>query len=275
MSKDRDLDQFYTKPEVAQSFLDRIKKVLPYDDYTTVLEPSAGTGSFFNLLDGRRMGLDLDPKCAGVQQSNFYDYFILPTVDESVLTIGNPPFGKNSTEAIKFFNHAARFSSAIAFILPKTFRKISVTNRLDKNFNLVLDEDVPPKSFIHLGEECDVPCCMQIWVRSNERRERVTPMRFSDPRILDYFEIVSPDDSDFCFQRVGNGAGTLKDGDGYRDYSPKSNWFIKSHHPSTIEIFRRLDFSDVKNNTAGNPSISPHELVEKFLRMVSSLPKNN
>ena len=58
---------------------------------------------------------------------------------KSCLTIGNPPFGKNSSLAISFFNKAAEFSDIIAFILPQTFSKDSVKNRLNLSFFLIME----------------------------------------------------------------------------------------------------------------------------------------
>ena len=37
-----------------------------------------------------------------------------------------PPFGKVSSLAIRFFNKCAQFSDVIAFIIPRTFNKVSV-----------------------------------------------------------------------------------------------------------------------------------------------------
>ena len=61
------------------------------------------------------------------------------------MTVGNPPFGKFSSLVIKFFNHSDEWSDVIAFIISKTFRKISVQNKLNKYFKLVLDKDIPNK----------------------------------------------------------------------------------------------------------------------------------
>jgi hypothetical protein len=48
-------------------------------------------------------------------------------------------------------------------------------------------------------------------------------------------------------------------------YSKESNWFIKSNHPDVMGVFQKLNFDSVKFNTAGNPSISPGEMIELFL----------
>jgi hypothetical protein len=257
----KELDQYYTSPILAKYFLDKITAMLPYAEYDTVLEPSAGTGSFYNLLDSRRIGLDLDPKCQGVQKQNFYDY-VAPVPYGKILTIGNPPFGKNSSDAVKFFNHSAKFSQAIAFILPRTFRKASLINRLDDDFHLVFDETVPDGSFIHDDRPYDVWCTMQIWVRKDIKRPKIKIKKLSDAK--DYWEIVEPNLADFCVQRVGGRAGQVRTGSDFRTFSPLSHYYIKSNNPNTLDIFNSLDYDALKYNTAGNPSISPSELVNLF-----------
>ena len=52
--------------------------------------------------------------------------------------LGNPPFGKNCSLAIKFFNKAAEFADLIAFIIPRTFKRISIQNKLNLNFSFIL-----------------------------------------------------------------------------------------------------------------------------------------
>jgi len=68
----RKLDQFYTNPEYVNAFVDAISKFVNLDTFDLMLEPSAGDGSFFSLLDPtKRIGVDLDPKCVGVEKHDF------------------------------------------------------------------------------------------------------------------------------------------------------------------------------------------------------------
>ena len=57
------LDQFYTNPWVAKDCYNILQKFININEYDKLLEPSAGTGSFYNLLDNdKRIGIDIDPK---------------------------------------------------------------------------------------------------------------------------------------------------------------------------------------------------------------------
>lgn len=257
----RELDQFYTDPLYANIFLDKIKQHLDLELADILLEPSAGNGSFYNLLcKEKRIGLDLDPKNKDIIKQDFFNWY--PDLGVKVITIGNPPFGKNSSLAVKFFNYAANFSDAIAFVLPKTFKKASIINRLHKKFHLVYNEDVPKNSFTFNNKPYDVWCCAQIWVKKTIDRPRINILKLDS--VKSWFEIVDPLQADFSIQRVGGRAGTIRT-ENFKNYSNQSHYFIKQHDLRTLEIFQSVDFEKIKNNTAGNPSISPSELVELWL----------
>lgn len=257
----RQLDQFYTDPAYAQQFLKAVADAVDLDTYDHILEPSAGTGSFYNLLDAdRRIGLDLDPKAPGVIKTDFFDW--MPPIGERIITIGNPPFGKNSGLAVKFFNRAAEFSDVIAFIIPRTFRKASVKNRLHKNFHKIYDEDVPANSFIFNGASYNVPCAAQIWQRKDITREKIVTLKLE--QVKDWFELVEPAKSDFAIQRVGGRAGLIRKDD-RMSFSAESHYFIKAHDPRVLPVFEKVNFDTVKFNTAGNPSVSPSELIELWV----------
>ena len=257
----KNLDQFYTNPEYARSFLSKIDNLVDRSSFDIQLEPSAGTGSFFDLMEtNKRVGLDLDPKSPGILQTDFFEWN-WPR-DKSVITIGNPPFGKNASLAVKFFNHAAKFSDVIAFILPRTFRKASVINRLHKNFHLIYDETVPDNSFLFDGSAYNVWCCAQIWIRKPERRTKIEIKKLSE--MNEWFSIVPAEQADFSIQRVGGGAGTIRTKD-FKNYSKLSNYFIKAHDNRVLPLFQKVDFTQVKFNTAGNPSVSPSELIELWI----------
>ena len=259
--RSRDLDQFYTNPVYAKHFLGIIQQHLDLSKADVHLEPSAGSGNFYNLLDPtKRVGLDLDPQAAGIVAQDFFTWQA-PT-GSRVITIGNPPFGKNSSLAVKFFNHAAKFSDAIAFILPRTFKKASIINRLHEKFHLVYEEIVPDDSFIYKGKPYNVWCCAQIWVKREESREKIEILNFDT--VKQWFKIVDPAQADYSIQRVGGRAGMIRT-ENFADYSSQSHYFIKQHDAKVLDIFRSIDFNDIKHNTAGNPSISPSELIKLWI----------
>lgn len=263
----RILDQFYTNVNYAKHFYKIIQDNVNLEQYSIQLEPSAGTGSFFNLMDkNKRVGLDLDPKSTDIQKYDFFSW--KPDSKQTVITIGNPPFGKNSSLAVKFFNHAAQFSDVIAFILPRTFRKTSIVNRLNKNFHLIYDELVPDYSFIFNDKPYNVWCCAQIWIKKPTARKKIPILRFND--FDKWFSIVEPESADFSIQRVGGKAGLIRKSN-FSKYSKESHFFIKQNYTWVIDVFEKIDFETVKYNTASNPSISPSEMLQLWKQKAQEL----
>jgi hypothetical protein len=121
---------------------------------------------------------------------------------------------------------------------------------------------VPDGSFIFNGEEYNVWCCAQIWIRKDTQRKDIPTIKLE--QVKTWFEIVDPADSDFSVQRVGGGAGQIRTSNRC-DFSPLSNYFIKAHDSRVLPIFQKINFDGVKYNTAGNPSVSPSELAELWI----------
>ncbi len=267
----KDLDQFYTKPSVVEQVI----KMLDFKQYSLIIEPSAGAGDFLKRLPlDKSVGIDLEPATSGITKKNFFDF--KPTETKNVLTIGNPPFGKNSSTAVKFFNHAANFSDCIAFILPRTFRKPSVINRLHRSFHLVEQRLLPLESFYTpSGESYRVPTVFQIWEKKKTERDIIRTL--SKHQDFEFIPIGKPvneeqkklqcDKSDFCVRRVGGAAGKI-----YKDYNVKyrdwkSHYYIKQNYRDVEYIMSKIKWDDnesPKYDTAGNPSISKHELITSY-----------
>ena len=72
----RDLDQFYTKKEIAKKCFDIFKETAKRLDINLnnyyFVEPSAGNGVFLNLLpNGRRIGIDILPQNKEIIQKDY------------------------------------------------------------------------------------------------------------------------------------------------------------------------------------------------------------
>lgn len=122
MSKEKELDQFYTNKKVAEECFSELSNFLQVKEFF-LFEPSAGTGSFSSLFHLNSLAIDLDPKDKTIKKQDFLTLDIKFFENKKVITIGNPPFGKKTSLAIKFFNKSAIFSEYICFIVPKTFKK--------------------------------------------------------------------------------------------------------------------------------------------------------
>lgn len=165
------LDKFYTHPDIAKKFVDTINKLSPLEKYDMVLEPSAGCGNILKLLPHDAVGIDLAPEASNILEQDFFEYEspFHPLLNNiSIATVGNPPFGSGYMNPLAkaFFNHAAKFSDLICFIVPaKWHNSWKVHFQLDKDFGLYYSEILPKNSFILDGDPYDVNCCMQVWSR--------------------------------------------------------------------------------------------------------------
>ena len=106
--------------------------------------------------------MDIEPEGENIMKQSFFDYVPKHQSETRILVIGNPPFGRVCSMAIKFFNHAAAWADVIAFIVPRTFRKISVQNKLNTLFHLIYDEEIPT-SPCHFTPKMMAKCCFQVW----------------------------------------------------------------------------------------------------------------
>jgi len=260
-----DLDQFYTQPLIAElcmAFLTRCLRT--HRTRYIFMEPSAGDGSFYKLLPkDRRLGIDLDPKTPGLVKLDFFHFKYVGT--RRVIVVGNPPFGKNSSMAVKFFNHAAWLPEVdfIAFIVPKTFRKVSIQNRLSMDFHLIGELDLPDESFLKDGKPYKVPCVFQVWKRlSTPRKPTVVDLN------NDWFDFVNKNDNpNIAVRRVGWKAGMPFSPVGCKEHSfyflrVKYGINIVNFGAHLIELHHKGCFNTVVSNTAGPRSLSKGEFLE-------------
>lgn len=265
------LDQFYTNPKIAKDCIELLKKNIPQKNRKYFLEPSAGTGSFSSQLPNC-VSIDLDPKINNVIQTDFMtlkkeDVFTKSERPEEICVIGNPPFGKNSSIAVKFFNHSALFGNTIAFIVPKTFRKKSLQNKLNLNYWLELDIDIPKNSFIYEDTAYNVPCCFQIWVKKSKKRSVVKLVE------SEFVEFVNKKDADFAVRRVGGRTGkAFLD---FKDCAEVSHYFFrikkKFEKKDIVSIINSIDFSKEANSTAGVRSISKIEFLDALNKKIDHI----
>jgi hypothetical protein len=251
----RSLDQFFTSTAVARACIAATLEAGRRWNAPTWLEPSAGQGVFLRQLPKPRIGLDIAPRDPEIQQCDFLDW--VPEIDSGpILVVGNPPFGKNASLAVRFFNHSAKFAEMIAMIVPRTFQKASTHRKLDPHFHLLRELDVGTDAFIFDGLPYDVPTVFQIWLKSPRLRQDEKPLTRHP-----HFAFVAPDVADFAFQRVGARAGLVST-EGLQK-SPQSHYFIASRTGSVDvrAVLSSIDWNPIKHRTAGNPSIGKSELV--------------
>lgn len=169
------LDQYYTNPKIAKAFVEEVDRIYGLHNYDYIIEPSMGSGLIYQFLPAdKRIGLDLEKNHPDCLEGDFLewtpdksgiDWNPLFGVRPKILFLGNPPFGRSSKLAIQFFVHAAKYSDVIAFIIPRTWSKFSIHNRLPKDFGLFFNAYLPDEAFIFKGKPYSVRCVAQAWSR--------------------------------------------------------------------------------------------------------------
>lgn len=248
-------DRFYTKREVAKScvdfFLEKVGKDFNF------IEPAAGKGSFLEWLPNYK-AYDICPMSPNIIEQDWF------TLDKSEfkgknVVIGNPPFGVQAKKAITFFNTSS-FADYIAFIVPKSFKKNSIQNRLNLNFFLIGEMDLKPDSFDFEGETYNVNCVFQIWKKEPKMREKVKRKLTSR-----FFEFTKDrDEADCSLRRVGAAAGKASLS---KNYSGQSNYFLVNRtelsNEEFVDFLNTLTYEGIKN-TVGVKSLSKAEFIEEF-----------
>lgn len=274
--REEGLDKFYTIPSCSKKCIDKICEIYDITKWDLIVEPSAGNGSFLNQIPSdNKIGIDILPEHSNIIKQDFFDY-IPPSTKTNILVIGNPPFGRVSSLAIKFFNYSAKWANVIAFIIPRTFRKISVQNKLDNMFHLVYDEEIQnnPCCF---SPKMMVKCCFQIWEKKETKRQFIDlPTTHSDWEFLKLGpndtngQPTPPLNADFAMRAYGGNIGEIKT-DRLNELRPKSWHWCKVNIDKNILIdrFNQLDYSN-SVNTARQNSMGRGELVSLYLDFLNS-----
>jgi predicted RNA methylase len=250
-------EQFYTPKPLARELVAQIENVLGPLTGKIVLEPAGGTGAFIEAVIDRGIkrvvSFDIEPLHELVTEGSFLDQQIL---DRNIITISNPPFGRNNSLSIPFFNHAADSSDAICFIVPRSWRKWSVTNRLDLRFELVfdinLDIDYVDASDEALSNKSHLATCFQIWKKTGKSRK---PVKVVDKGII---EKVTPDQADVSLTIFGYGCGKVKTE--FEKVPNTTQMFLKLHHPEALRALESVDYSKFFKNTAYTEALSLQEI---------------
>ena len=262
------IDKYYTKENVVNLCVDLIKKNLIIDNEELIIEPSAGNGAFIKGIKDitdNYLFYDLEPENKEIVKQDYleFNYDQIKSEFNKIHIIGNPPFGRQSSIAIKFIKKSCEFCDSISFILPKSFKKDSLKKTFPLNFHLILEVDLPENSFLVDNEEHNVPCVFQIWQKKENNRvvnEKLEPVGFK------FVDITS--NPDISFRRVGVNAGTIDTV--INNKSVQSHYFIKFTNNKllndNIKNLKNISFNF--NNTVGPKSISKQELIKEFIKVL-------
>jgi predicted RNA methylase len=250
-------EQYYTPGDLAGKLISEVAGLVPDLAKRTVIEPAGGTGAFIKAAQAvgvtQFLSFDIEPKHDLVKKA---DFLVKKLSAKDAVTISNPPFGRNNSLSIPFFNKAAQHSEYICFIVPRSWRKWSVINRLDRRFHLIADHDILIDYEDDLGERLSkrtsLSTCFQIW----QRREALRPLiKVQD---LGLVEKCGPDLADVALTIFGFGCGKVR-----TEFERKPNstvMFLRVIHPKALAALKSVDFNRFSKNTAYTAALALPEI---------------
>ncbi len=253
MSKNIELDKFYTPDETAKRCIDLAFKT--FKGITEVIEPSAGAGSFSKQIDNC-IAYDIAPEADGIIEQDFLK-LKLP-YKKGRLIIGNPPFGDRNNLARSFYKHACTMAEYIGFILP-----ISQYDNADSLYLFDLIETIDLGVLTYSGME--VHCCFNLYKKPKCAILNCKPKLFSD-----LFETYRDDQSnymeleyDLCIFRRGASSGKEKHTN-IHTQTYKINVFDKANVDFVRSRILAFKWSEYKKHQSA-PSISKNDIYRLFI----------
>jgi|APSaa5957512576_1039674.scaffolds.fasta_scaffold17740_3 hypothetical protein len=211
-------------PKISTEIWESVEKHISLkDDFILV-------GDDFSTLTPSHRTFTYDPE---------EDYF-------SGCVIGMPPKGLE----VEYFNAVAQFANCIIFVVPKTFKKLSVQNRLSMNFILCDEIALAHDAFIVDSRVLDLAYIVQVWVIGE--REAYYPT-------TEDFDFVKF--SSIGIRRVGVNAGEVVEG---MEFFNSSFYYIKPYVSGITEALQSIDWSVVSENTLSVKSISKNEIIHLY-----------
>jgi predicted RNA methylase len=250
------IEQYYTPAVVAQNLVRFMVDDLGADPHGHWLDPAAGTGSFVEALHGvgvvNLTAIDIDPKHPAVAAG---DFLATSLATQGALCLTNPPFGRNHSLSVPFFNHAAETCDVIAFIVPRSWRKWSVVRRLDPYFHKVVDRDITVAYETDSGERLSKSSALQTIFQVWERQPLPRPALPTPTRR--HFELVKPVEADAALTVFGARCGELS-----RTFPAVPNttkMFLKASR-NVLSAIAAIDFSCFYTQVAYTEALSRVEI---------------
>ena len=267
-------EQYYTHPALAARLTDVMMSIIGTGATSAQwIEPAGGTGSFVEALAERGVAnivsFDIEPHHPRVQRADFLSTRL---VGSGMVSITNPPFGRANKLCIPFFNKLADHCDYIGFIVPKSWRKWSVQDRLHSNFHLVHDEDLVVNYVSSAGAplalgKTNLNTVFQAWRREPEIRVR----HKVDDR--GYIEKTSPDQADVSLTIFGRGCGSVKTN--FPRVPNTTQMFLRVRDQSVVTGLQNANLAQFYNNVAYVEALSLQEInyaLNEYFDSITAVP---
>ncbi len=269
-NKAKELDQWYTPADTVEIIIDFLKnKNILNANVSKIIEPSAGTGSFYFPL--KKLGLnveayDIDPKFYECIEQDFFK--LNKDKHEEVIIIGNPPYGRKGKLAQEFINKGLTIANHVCFIVPLTLTA-SYTAQKHIHGHLLYEIDIPHE-FIFNNKITKVKSKFQVWSNFNENDIRLkkpqTKIDDFESRIYNKTKTSRKWldwDWDIAIKRNSKKGEFITEGPA----SPDFHWILlKSKTDTVLKKLLQIDFSKINDNkmTAG---MGKADMIKAYLEL--------
>tara|TARA_R110001592_G_scaffold55893_1_gene170760 strand:- start:11295 stop:12203 length:909 start_codon:yes stop_codon:yes gene_type:complete len=266
-------EQYYTSPVAVDICIAELARNISLGEHK-ILEPAGGTGEFIKGLvragikEDQIISYDIEPRYDRIIEANFLE--VDPTQFSGTVCVTNPPFGRANSLSKKFFNHAAKGCDYIGFLVPKSWRKWSVINSLDLNFDLVSEIEMPKNCFYKPDSSSSdkgvLKTIFQIWKRTEQPRKKI---KIKDHGLL---KKVLPrngfvEGANVAMIVFGHSCGKIEKISG-KVKSKTTTMYLQVENPEVYDHLISLDLSKFYNNVAYVQALSlqeiNHELNKKL-----------
>lgn len=259
------IDKFYTKRSIASMCTSAMKKSVQVGKEDMVIEPSAGNGAFvpfIKKMSKNHAFYDIQPESDNIIRQDFLALDINSFDDKRVHAIGNPPFGRKSSDCRRFIRKCCEFCQSVSFILPRTFMKKEYQTAFPLNFHLVKEIVLPESSFTIDGNDHNVPCVFQVWLKKDRKRLHIKKIKS-----IGYSFVKKNDGPDVSIRRVGHRSG--KASTDFAKKNENTHYFLKFNDGTDIgALVTRLNNFKYNTHNVGAKSISKQQFINKLNRML-------
>lgn len=284
-------EQYYTRHDAVDLCIEEVEKYVDLTD-KFILEPAGGTGEFIKGLQRKGvagekiLSCDIQPLHPAVMEANYLEddplFHGKPLSEYSgLVSITNPPFGRASSLAKRFFNKAALNHDYICYLVPKAWLKWSTMNSLDANFHLVSSIDLPQNCF-YLPDDQEpkkkdvLNTVFQVWERRDHKREKIViPDHNFVEKILPVMkeEVTIKGDKEKTVKRpdyveganfqmivFGHSCGQCEEINQPRVDAKTTTMYFKIEDDEVKEALKKIDFSKYYNNVSYVKALSLQEI---------------
>lgn len=229
-------DKYYTSPELAKYCIDKAYEIIGETNIESVIEPSAGNGSFSLQIEKPCKAYDILPEHNSIEQQDFLS--LECAYSPNRLIIGNPPYGRCLHLAQQFYKKAVLLGDYIAFILP--ISQLWNTQSMYE-FDLIHSEDLGKQLYSGI----QLHCCFNIYRRNaSGKLNKKNLLKLNDITIIrqdskGYHD--KPYDIRMCYWGNGSAGKILKDNEHY-----SAEYKIQIHNadlkPKIITVLESVDW---------------------------------